>query len=347
MKPAPRVEKSTRKSSTRWTFFALVGALFGCFETKLIPAEPAAGGAGGALAAGEGGVSDTAGAAGLGEEAGAPVAGGTSSGGGGRPSAGSGGLATGGAGNGKGGSVASGGGVTTGGRGGTGGASTTGGVAASGGAATGGAGTASGGSGGQGLPKVDWLTFVGSDAPSGQGVNGSLGINGVLYAYADTCATLNWNAQTRCASGKLCEPANGANWGIAVGFDFRNTGPGGTPPDTKQLWNPNDVGALGVAWEISGTAPSLQIWVLNMDPIWGGQCNTMSCDIAGPPDGIWTPPRAGQLLFSNMEKDDWGGSGIPYVYDPAKVHALQFKLPAIIAGAASFSFCVEGVGVIH
>lgn len=325
----------------QWAFLALMGAFSGCFETKLIPAESSAGGEGGALVGGEGGVSDSAGSAGVGE-AGAAAAGGSASGG--EPSAGSGGLATGGASNGKGGNVASGG-VTTGGKSASGGASATGGVTASGGAATGGVVAASGGSGG--LSKVDWLTFDGSDAPSSLGVNGALGINGVLREYVDSCATLTWNAATRCATGTLCEPANGANWGVAVGFDFKNTGPGGTPPDTTQLWNPNDVGALGVAWEITGTAPSFQVWVLNMDSIWRGQCSSATCEIAGPPDGVWSPPLAGQLLFANMQKDDWGGSGVRYEYDPAQVHALQFKLPAIIAGATSFSFCIKRVGIVR
>lgn len=323
-----------------WYFLLLIGVFSGCFETKLIPADSDAGGA---PSGGEGGAQQAGGSAGEGEDAGA-TAGGSSSGG--RPVA-SGGAATGGAGNAKGGAANTGGtGNAKGGAAATGGAAPTGG-AATGGATTGGAGGASGGSGGQVLSSVDWLTFVDSDAPSSSSPNGALGINGLLYGYADSCAVLNWDAQQRCASGTLCNPADGANWGIAVGFDFKNTGATGVPPDTKQLWDPNDVGALGVAWEITGTAPGLQVWMLNMDPVWAGQCSAASCDIAGPPDGNPTPPLLGQLLFSNMRKDDWGSSGVRYIYDPAKAYALQFKLPAIVVGPVSFSFCVKRVGIIH
>ena len=195
---------------------------------------------------------------------------------------------------------------------------------------------------------VTWLTLKGSQAPSSEPINASLGINGTLYAYADGCATLSWDEGTRCASGQLCTAgANFENWGIAVGFDFHGTGPNDDPPDTKLLWNPEQVGALGVAWRIRGNAPGRQVWVLNMQPAFHGQCGVMTCEIAGPPDGSAMPALEGQLLFDHMVKDNWGGSGTPYVYDPAAVYALQFKLPAINVGAASFSFCIDALGVVR
>lgn len=219
------------------------------------------------------------------------------------------------------------------------------------GSAAGGAagGTASAGqAGASGAPGVTWLAFDGSQAPSSEAVNAALGINGTLYAYADGCATLSWDESTRCASGQLCTAgANFENWGIAVGFDFHGTGPDGDPPDTKLLWNPEEVSALGVAWRIRGNAPGRQVWVLNMQPAFRGQCGVMTCEIAGPPDGNAMPALEGQLLFDHMVKDNWGGSGTPYVYDPAAVYALQFKLPAINVGAASFSFCIDALGVIR
>ncbi|MGC4095305.1 MAG: hypothetical protein QM756_46750 [Polyangiaceae bacterium] len=246
----------------------------------------------------------------------------------------------------KGGSSGLGGSVTSsGGRSGSGGAAaSSGGSSALGGAVTSSGGASSGGS----ADGISWLTFAQSEAPAELAPNADFGVDGLLYGYADSCASLTWDPVTRCASGTLCNAgATFANWGVAVGFDFRNSGKDGSPPNTKRTWNPNDFGVRGVAWEIEGTAPALQLWVLNMDPSYGGVCSSMSCDIAGPPDGTPNAPLASLLTFSNMRKDDWGGSGIVYSFDPAAVHALQFKLPAIVAGAAPFSFCILRVGLVR
>jgi len=197
--------------------------------------------------------------------------------------------------------------------------------------------------------RVTWLALQGSEAPSSLPPNLDLRIAGQFYAYADGCAELHWDAASRCATGQLCDSLGGENWGIAVGFDFNNTGEQGEPPNTKLTWDPRDVGALGVAYEIGGQkrAPGLQLWVLNMAPAWSGECSAMTCEIAGPPDGRRQMPLQGELLFSDMDKDNWGGVGVPYDFDPAAVHALQFKLPAIEVGAATFSFCVDALGVIR
>jgi hypothetical protein len=48
-----------------------------------------------------------------------------------------------------------------------------------------------------------------------------------------------------------------------------------------------------------------------------------------------------------MVKDYWGGAGVNYRFDPAAVHALQFKLPAINVGGVSFSFCIDALGVVR
>ncbi|HEY2405616.1 MAG TPA: hypothetical protein VGI10_06425 [Polyangiaceae bacterium] len=199
-----------------------------------------------------------------------------------------------------------------------------------------------------GSPSVTWLALVNDTAPGSDPPNGTLGIDGAVYGYADGCATWAWDPTTRCMSGYLCNAgASFQNWGVAVGFDFRNTGPSGNPPNTKLLWNPDDVGVRGIAWQISGVAPGLQVWVLNMDPSWGGACSAMTCEINGPPDGAPTPSLDGELLFSDMKKDYWGGTGVTYTFDPAKVHALQFKLPAINVPGASFDFCIDALGVIR
>lgn len=215
------------------------------------------------------------------------------------------------------------------------------------------AGQHSGGSAGQpsgGEPsRVTWLSLQGSEAPASEEPNGDLHIAGHFYAYADECADLDWDDAARCATGQLCDPLGGENWGIAVGFDFKITGEDGVPPNAKLTWDPREVGALGVAFKIGGEAraPGLQLWVLNMDSVWDGECTAMTCEIAGPPDGRRLLPLEGELWFDNMQKDDWGGGGDPYEYDPAAVHALQFKLPAIEVGPASFSFCIDALGIIR
>ncbi|HEY3254075.1 MAG TPA: hypothetical protein VGJ91_09015 [Polyangiaceae bacterium] len=222
-----------------------------------------------------------------------------------------------------------------------------------GGGASAGAGTSAGTAGttgeagGSGAPHITWLELNGSTAPSSSATNAALGIEGSFYAYGDGCSKLVWDDTGRCASGTLCAPEQSLdNWGIAIGFDFRNTGPEGTPPDTKLTWNPDDFGALGVAWRVRGTAPKLQVWVLNMAASWQGQCSAMNCEISGPPDGVAPAALNGELHFDNMIKDTWG-SGINYTFDPAAVHALQFKIAAVKVGAVAFDFCIDALGIVR
>ncbi len=222
-----------------------------------------------------------------------------------------------------------------------------------GGASAGGAGNSGGSAGttGQagsgGVPHITWLDLSGSKAPSSSTTNAALGIQGWFYAYDDGCSKLTWDDTGRCASGKLCDPANLDNWGISVGFDFRYTGANGTPPNTKFTWNPEDFAARGVAWHIRGTAPQIQVWVLNMASSWHGQCNVMSCEISGPPDGVAPAALNGELDFDNMVKDYWGGSGTDYTFDPAAVFALQFKIAAVKVGATEFNFCIDELGIVR
>jgi hypothetical protein len=230
--------------------------------------------------------------------------------------------------------------VSTGGRGGTGGSVS----AGTGGATPSTGGTAGGGSVGGG---TNWLAIVEDWADPATTPNDALGVSGAMYAYGDDCAVLGWDPETRCVSGVLCEPgADYANWGIAVGFDFHNTGENGDPPNAKLTWDPATVGAKGVAWRLSGSAPGLQVWITNMDPSWGGVCTADDCAINGPPDGTASASLNSTLLFNNMVKDDWGGSGIVYAFDPSAILAIQFKLPAVISGGLDFSFCVEQLGIV-
>jgi hypothetical protein len=201
--------------------------------------------------------------------------------------------------------------------------------------------------GSSGAPHVTWLELNGSTAPASSATNAALGVEGSFYAYSDGCSELAWDDLSRCASGMLCAPElSPDNWGIAIGFDFHNTGPDGTPPETKLTWDPNDFGARGVAWQVRGTAPKLQVWVLNMAASWHGQCSDMKCEIAGPPDGVASAALDGELHFDNMIKDTWG-SGIEYTFDPAAVHALQFKIAAVKVGAVAFDFCIDALGIVR
>jgi hypothetical protein len=202
-------------------------------------------------------------------------------------------------------------------------------------------GSAMGGDG----PGVTWLALEGDRAPSSAKVNAGLGVDGRFHVYSDSCATLSWDPNTRCASGNLCDPgADYENWGITVGFDFRETA---DSPRAALVWDPREVSAVGFAWRISGSAPGLQAWVPNMDPRFNGRCTEMTCEISGPPDGVAAAPLSGELSFSNLQKDYWGGMGVRYVFDPALVYALQLKLPAVNVGAASFSFCIDSLGVVR
>jgi hypothetical protein len=183
--------------------------------------------------------------------------------------------------------------------------------------------------------------------------NHSFNISGVVYGYADSCATMTWDPVNRCISGTLCTPgASFQNWGVAIGFDFHNTGETGTPANAKLAWDPAAVNARGVAWQLSGSVPGLELWVLQMDPKWAGTCTAESCEIAGPPYGYGPIGSidTGTMYFTNTAgwlHDDWGGSGTLYSLRTADTVSLQFKLPARTAGGQSYKLCVSRLGIIY
>lgn len=198
------------------------------------------------------------------------------------------------------------------------------------------------------VTNITWLAFDDSArARSDQAPNGDLGIDGLLFNDTGPCAVLNWDPQTRCATGTLCSPGvDFNNWGISLNFNFRTTGDPGSPLTLP--WDPNAVGARGIAWEISGSAPGLQLWVLNMDPVWNGRCTSLLCDLFAAPDGTPSPALHGQLYFDQMVKDDWGtNGGLHYTFDPKAAFALQFKLPSAGSANASFAFCIDRLGIIR
>jgi hypothetical protein len=189
------------------------------------------------------------------------------------------------------------------------------------------------------VPGVNWLVLNENAASESQFPNGALGINGVFYAFGDNCASLSWNPVSRCLSGVLC-PFSATTWGVAIGFDFRNSG------DIKYPWNAPAAGARGVAWSVSGTS-SFQVWITNMDPIWGGQCSAATCNINGPPDGTSSPAFDGSLSFTGLVKENWGGAGVIYTFDPANILALQFKVPSATLGSTTFQICVDQLGIVR
>jgi hypothetical protein len=242
---------------------------------------------------------------------------------------------------------------TTGGAGGTtgggGGTFPTGGSSGKGGAGGTFGGSPTGGSAGTPGTGIQWLSLDGSWADPATEPNAALQVSGAFYAFGDTCAQVYYDTATRCVSGMLCSPGpTFANWGAAVGFDFHTTGAEGSPPNLKTPWNASNVGALGIAWQISGSAPGLQVWITNMDPIWNGMCTADDCGINGPPDGKASTILGVQdtLNFGSMVKDNWGGSGTFYTFNRANVLAIQFKLAAVISGPTPFSFCIDRLGVI-
>jgi hypothetical protein len=49
-----------------------------------------------------------------------------------------------------------------------------------------------------------------------------------------------------------------------------------------------------------------------------------------------------------MMKDDWGGTGVPYVFNATNISALQFKIPAATSSlSTSYSLCIDRLGVIR
>lgn len=206
---------------------------------------------------------------------------------------------------------------------------------------------------------IHWLSFDDAWADSSVPENAAVGISGGFYVYGDDCAmpSVEWDPEGRCVSGTLCSSgAEYENWGVAVGFDFHNTGEEGEPPNTKFPWDATEHDALGLAWTVSGVAPGLQVWVTNIAPAYDEGCTEDECAIAGPPDGkestvlgavdrMYFGPQANQSW--RMVKDNWGGAGEYYTFNPRKILALQFKMASIVSGAGAFSFCIDEIGVIQ
>lgn len=193
-------------------------------------------------------------------------------------------------------------------------------------------------------PGITWLSLDGNLAPGDRAPNAELGINGLFYPFSDPCVTLDWNPETRCATGTLCELGrNYEHFGIGLGFDFLRS----SDYNSRWVWDPESVGVRGLAWEISGTAPGLQVWMLNMDPSWNGECDGYDCRIPGGGDGTPKAALQGTLLFDDLVKDNWSFNTVRYTFDPKAVYGFEFNLPTEQAGGQSFAFCIDRLGVIR
>jgi hypothetical protein len=255
----------------------------------------------------------------------------------------------------SGGTIASGGGVVF-----SGGSIASGGVVVSGGTIASGGVVVSGGTIASSGGASASTTQVCSDAThcslglDGSGVpasGNSYGIDGTFYVVGDPCtsASITWNAATRCASGILCakDPPYYSNWGVEIALNLHCGG------GYDYGYDASANGVAGFFWEVTGTAPGMQVWVAlaaNM-----GAClqTTNLCALQEPPWGNPTPsmgPAGNNSVMIQpgyMSYDDWGlGYTYPPPWDPTRLHSVQWKLPAR-ALSTPFSFCVQNVGVIH
>ncbi len=277
---------------------------------------------------------------GAGADAGAPTLDGGSGGGGEAGLAETGGVGTGGAGSGG----TTGGTGTGGTAGGAGSGGTTGGTGAGG--TTGGASAGTGGT--TPLPGVTWLSLDGDLAPASLEPNGELAIDGRFYAHADDCATLNWDPETRCATGTCARRVPTFRTGASPSASTstprdptaRRPIPSipGTRPRSARKASPGASAATPLRWRCGSST-----WT----PRTGANAPKNSARSSGHPTEPHASCSRARCRSAACRKDDWNGSGIDYEFDPAAVHALQFKLPAIVAGAAEFSFCIDDLGLVR
>lgn len=193
---------------------------------------------------------------------------------------------------------------------------------------------------------IVWLTLDGDSASAKLGDNALVGIDGAFYAYGDDCATINWSPETRCASGHLCS-LTGDNWGAAIGFDFRATGPDAKIPNAKLSWSADENNAIGMVWNLRGMSPAheVQTWFLVMDPQWDGVCTSDICEIPGPPNGGYAPFGLSDLLFDDVIADFWGFDYDPTIFDENNLVSVQFKL-ASLDGSGNFQVCIDDIGIL-
>lgn len=198
--------------------------------------------------------------------------------------------------------------------------------------------------GGQTAERTVWLKFQDNLAKSTDSPNDSLGINGVVFAYGDNCATGTFDPTTRCVRGTTCAvDSSYLNWGMAMEFDFVLDA-----ANVTHTWNPADHGVIGFAWQITNTYGTvLQLWAPLMDSQFSGACASDTCSVNLPPYGAGKIGLSGHFYLNAMAKDNWGSGYPSYNFVPANFYSLQFKVPTvIIQNATNYEFCLDQLGVI-
>ena len=149
-------------------------------------------------------------------------------------------------------------------------------------------------------------------------------------------------------------------WGAGMGFDFNAVAgmDGGTT--VKSVWNPDEHGVTGVAFELDNVpAPGLRVefplrltdaeaQTVNLPPgsttddhpdgapYWGGNASFSN-----------SPVQAGhnELYWTDVKKP---GSTPSYVFDKARLLGLQFHVPAVqSAPPGAYSFCVSHITLLR
>jgi hypothetical protein len=98
--------------------------------------------------------------------------------------------------------------------------------------------------------------YLGLDDNGGlPGAGNTYGIDGGFYAIGDGCATIHWDAATRCASGTLCakDPPYYMNWGMEIGLALNSNG------GYDYGYDATANGVSGFFWEVNGTAPGMAV----------------------------------------------------------------------------------------
>jgi hypothetical protein len=192
------------------------------------------------------------------------------------------------------------------------------------------------------------LGMAGNGVPA---TGNSYGIDGAFYVVGDSCTSKSiiWDAANRCASGTLCakDPPYYENWGAEISLNLKC----GNGYDYGYDATAN--GVTGFFWEVTGTAPGMQVWLGLAANVGACLQTTNTCALSEPPWGNPSPSMGptGNNYVSiqtlNMSYDDWGlGYTYPPPFDPTRLHSVQWKLPAR-ALATPFNFCIQKVGVLH
>ena len=192
---------------------------------------------------------------------------------------------------------------------------------------------------------------LGMDGSAVPASGNSYGIDGTFYVVGDPCtsASIKWDAANRCASGTLCakDPPYYENWGVEISLNL-NCGNG-----YDYGYDSTTNGVTGFFWEVTGSAPHMQVWLALAANVGACLQTTNACALDEPPWGNPSPSMGptGNNYVSiqtvNMSYDDWGlGYTYPPPFDPTRLHSVQWKLPAQTL-STPFNFCIQKVGVLH